>query len=100
MVLGDDFMNEEEKSDNWWRDDLIIEEANSNNWWHENPEKLFKLMDALWEIGFNVKLKTTEYDIVMTIALRESNTSNITKAEGRREEDLRNEDRYQGRRRE
>lgn len=32
MIFGDDFMKKEEKRDNWW---------------HDNPDNLFKLMDAL-----------------------------------------------------
>lgn len=69
MIFGDDFMKEEEKRDNWW---------------HDNPDNLLKLMDALWQLGFNVKLETTKCDIKMTITIREANTCNIPKAVGRR----------------
>lgn len=69
MIFGDDFMKEEEKRDNWW---------------HDNPDNLFKLKDALWQLGFNVKLETTKCDIKMTIKIREANTYSVPKAMGRR----------------
>lgn len=69
MIFGDDFMKEEEKRDNWW---------------HDTPDNLFKLMDALWQLGFNVKLETTKCDIKMTITIREANTYSVPKAVGRR----------------
>ena len=67
-IFGDDSMKEEEKRDNWW---------------HDNPDNLFKLMDALWQLGFNVKLETTERDIKMTITKQAAHTYNVPKALGR-----------------
>ena len=67
-IFGDDSMKEEEKRDNWW---------------HDNPDNLFKLMDALWQLGFDVKLETAERDIKMTITKQEANAYNVPKALGR-----------------
>ncbi|MEE8322445.1 MAG: hypothetical protein V3R57_02320, partial [Candidatus Bathyarchaeia archaeon] len=51
---------------------------------HDNPDNLFKFMDALWQLGFNVKLEITKCDIKMTITIREANTYRVPKAVGRR----------------
>jgi hypothetical protein len=69
MIFGGEFMKEEEKRDNWW---------------HDNPDNLLKLMNSLWQLGFNVKLETAECDIKMTITIREANTCNVPKAVGGR----------------